>query len=74
MTDKTKILVNDRIQCGFPGITKFHCIAIRGCCFDEESGYKLVLKHDFKFILRCWTRMLLARWTRARHFQSEREC
>ena len=38
MTDKTKILVNDRTQCGFPGITKFHCIAIRGCCFDEESG------------------------------------
>lgn len=37
-TDKTKILVNDRAQCGFPGITKFHCIAIRGCCFDEESG------------------------------------
>lgn len=38
MTDKTKILVNDRTQCGFPGITKFHCVAIRGCCFDEESG------------------------------------
>ena len=38
MTDKTKILVNERVQCGFPGITKFHCVAIRGCCFDDESG------------------------------------
>ena len=42
MTDKTKILVNERVQCGFPGITKFHCVAIRGCCFDDESGMQLL--------------------------------
>ena len=45
MTDKTKILVNDRIECGFPGITEFHCVAIRGCCYDGESG-KLVSVAD----------------------------
>ena len=38
MTDKTKILVNERVECGFPGITEFHCVAIRGCCYDGESG------------------------------------
>ena len=46
MTDKTKILVNERVQCGFPGITRFHCVAIRGCCFDDESGTKLLNPMD----------------------------
>merc|ERR1712025_27891 len=28
-------LTNPREDCGFPGITEFHCVAIRGCCFDK---------------------------------------
>jgi hypothetical protein len=30
-------LTNEREDCGFPGITEFHCVAIRGCCFDENA-------------------------------------
>jgi len=30
-------LINDREDCGFPGITEFHCVAIRGCCFDPDA-------------------------------------
>lgn len=26
-----------REDCGFPGITEFHCVAIRGCCWDAEN-------------------------------------
>lgn len=32
-------LVNERADCGFGGITEFHCIAIRGCCFDDTAPY-----------------------------------
>ncbi|CAG5078844.1 Oidioi.mRNA.OKI2018_I69.PAR.g9101.t1.cds [Oikopleura dioica] len=37
LTQKTSVLANDRISCGFPGITKFHCVAIRGCCYEEAD-------------------------------------
>lgn len=30
-------LINERDDCGFPGITEFHCVAIRGCCFDPDA-------------------------------------
>jgi hypothetical protein len=30
-------LINSRDDCGFPGITEFHCVAIRGCCFDPDA-------------------------------------
>jgi len=30
-------LTNAREDCGFPGITEFHCVAIRGCCFDANA-------------------------------------
>lgn len=30
-------LTNEREDCGFPGITEFHCVAIRGCCFDANA-------------------------------------
>jgi len=30
-------LANEREECGFPGITQFHCVAIRGCCWDAKS-------------------------------------
>lgn len=30
--------MNKRVECGFPGITEFHCVAIRGCCFDGSNG------------------------------------
>jgi len=30
-------LINAREDCGFPGITEFHCVAIRGCCFDPDA-------------------------------------
>jgi hypothetical protein len=30
-------LTNERADCGFPGITEFHCVAIRGCCFDPDA-------------------------------------
>jgi hypothetical protein len=30
-------LINERADCGFPGITEFHCVAIRGCCFDPDA-------------------------------------
>jgi len=26
-----------RTDCGFPGITEFHCVAIRGCCWDSKN-------------------------------------
>jgi len=29
---------NTRVDCGFPGITEFHCVAIRGCCWDESTA------------------------------------
>lgn len=34
-------LVNPRYECGFPGVTQFHCVAIRGCCWDENSPYRV---------------------------------
>jgi len=30
-------LTNPREECGFPGITQFHCVAIRGCCWDKNA-------------------------------------
>lgn len=30
-----KQLIHTRTDCGFPGIPKFQCVAIRGCCWDE---------------------------------------
>lgn len=30
--------MNARTDCGFPGITEFHCVAVRGCCFDGSNG------------------------------------
>lgn len=35
--NKLKALLNKRSDCGFPGIPKFQCVAIRGCCWDESS-------------------------------------
>lgn len=32
---KLSALLNIRDDCGFPGIPKFQCVAIRGCCWDE---------------------------------------
>lgn len=32
-------LTNPRSECGFPGITEFHCVAIRGCCWDAYAPY-----------------------------------
>jgi hypothetical protein len=32
-------LTNEREECGFPGITEFQCVAIRGCCWDENVPY-----------------------------------
>jgi len=29
---------NTRTDCGFPGITEFHCVAIRGCCWDDTTA------------------------------------
>lgn len=34
---KLKALLNVRQDCGFPGIPKFQCVAIRGCCWDEAA-------------------------------------
>jgi hypothetical protein len=34
---KLKALLNVRSDCGFPGIPKFQCVAIRGCCWDETA-------------------------------------
>ncbi|CAK8678866.1 unnamed protein product [Clavelina lepadiformis] len=34
-------LVNQRLECGFPGITEFQCVAIRGCCWDGEAPYRV---------------------------------
>ncbi|XP_077966752.1 uncharacterized protein LOC120341815 [Styela clava] len=34
-------LINMREECGFPGITEFHCVAIRGCCWDAYASYKV---------------------------------
>ena len=28
-------IINRRTDCGFPGIPKFQCVAIRGCCWDD---------------------------------------
>jgi hypothetical protein len=28
-------LIHKRSDCGFPGIPKFQCVGIRGCCWDE---------------------------------------
>jgi len=33
--DAIKQLIHKRTDCGFPGIPKFQCVAIRGCCWDE---------------------------------------
>ena len=30
-------LINPRNECGFPGITEFHCRAILGCCWDNND-------------------------------------
>merc|ERR1719468_1324282 len=41
---KVKALLNERTDCGFPGIRKFQCVAIRGCCWDESvynPAYKI---------------------------------
>lgn len=41
---KVKALLNERTDCGFPGIPKFQCVAIRGCCWDESvynPAYKI---------------------------------
>jgi hypothetical protein len=35
--NKLRALLNIRSDCGFPGIPKFQCVAIRGCCWDETS-------------------------------------
>lgn len=35
--NKLRALLNIRTDCGFPGIPKFQCVAIRGCCWDETS-------------------------------------
>jgi len=35
--NKLRALLNIREDCGFPGIPKFQCVAIRGCCWDEGS-------------------------------------
>jgi len=35
--NKLKALLNVRHDCGFPGIPKFQCVAIRGCCWDETA-------------------------------------
>jgi len=29
---------NARADCGFPGITEFHCVAVRGCCWDTTTA------------------------------------
>jgi len=34
---KLQALLNVRTDCGFPGIPKFQCVAIRGCCWDETA-------------------------------------
>nr|BAA23597.1 CsEpi-1 [Ciona savignyi] len=34
-------LVNPRYECGFPGVTEFHCVAIRGCCWDANSPFRV---------------------------------
>merc|ERR1719361_2329520 len=34
---KLRALLNVRADCGFPGIPKFQCVAIRGCCWDEAA-------------------------------------
>ena len=33
--DAISQLIHRRTDCGFPGIPKFQCVAIRGCCWDE---------------------------------------
>ena len=33
--DAINQLIHKRTDCGFPGIPKFQCVAIRGCCWDE---------------------------------------
>lgn len=41
---KVRALINERADCGFPGIPKFQCVAIRGCCWDESvynPAYKI---------------------------------
>merc|ERR1739848_427397 len=46
LSAKLNTVINKRTDCGFPGILKFQCVAIRGCCFDENaanynSAYKI---------------------------------
>merc|ERR1719436_879310 len=35
--DAINQLIHKRTDCGFPGIPKFQCVAIRGCCWDEST-------------------------------------
>lgn len=34
-----KQLIHEREDCGFPGIPKFQCVHIRGCCWDDNIYY-----------------------------------
>jgi len=39
---------NTRVDCGFPGITEFHCVAIRGCCWDDSTANIVGVSQCFK--------------------------
>ena len=30
-----------RDECGFPGITEFQCVAVRGCCWDGNAPFRV---------------------------------
>lgn len=38
LSTKLQTVINKRTDCGFPGIPKFQCVAIRGCCFDDNAA------------------------------------
>lgn len=39
---------NARADCGFPGITEFHCVAVRGCCWDTTTANIIGVSQCFK--------------------------
>lgn len=50
-----KELIHERKDCGFPGIPKFQCVAIRGCCWDENN-YQVGSQTPYK-IPQCYEKI-----------------
>jgi hypothetical protein len=50
-----KELIHERTDCGFPGIPKFQCVAIRGCCWDDNN-YQVGSQTPYK-IPQCYNKI-----------------